>query len=101
MIDGTRTSGTILVSGASGMLGSAVVRSAVAQGYSAVGTHHQSPITVAGQETVRMPLEDAVELEEVVKRIAPSAVIHCAALTNVDYCEANPDEAFAANAVAT
>jgi dTDP-4-dehydrorhamnose reductase len=101
MAEGARTSGTILVSGASGMLGSAVVRTAVAQGCRAVGTHHQGPITVAGKETVPMPLEDAGELEALVKRIAPSAVIHCAALTNVDYCEANPDEAFVANAGAT
>jgi dTDP-4-dehydrorhamnose reductase len=83
------------------MLGSAVIRLGVAQGYSMVGTHHEAPVAVAGQETVRMPLENAAELEALVARIAPAAVIHCAALTNVDYCEANPDEAFAVNAMAT
>ena len=101
MSDDRRTSGTLLVTGASGMLGSAVIRLAMAQGTRVVGTHHQAPITVAGQETVRLPLEDAAELESIVKRIAPSAVIHCAALTNVDYCEENADEAFAINAEAT
>jgi len=101
MRDRGRPPGTILVSGASGMLGSEVVRTAVAQGCSVVGTHHEAPITIGGDETIEMPLEDAAALEAVVKRVAPAVVIHCAALTNVDYCEANPDHAFAVNAVAS
>jgi dTDP-4-dehydrorhamnose reductase len=100
MID-TGRSGAILVSGASGMLGSAVIRSAVAQGYTVIGTHHRTPVKVAGQETVRMPLEGAAEIEALLDRVAPAAVIHCAALTNVDYCEDNAEEAFAVNAEAT
>jgi dTDP-4-dehydrorhamnose reductase len=83
------------------MLGSAVIRSAVAQGLSVVGTHHGTPVTVAGQDTLRMPLEQPAELEALMARISPTEVVHCAALTNVDYCEANPDEAFAVNATAT
>jgi dTDP-4-dehydrorhamnose reductase len=94
-------SGVILVSGASGMLGSAVIRSAVARGVGVVGTHHDTPVTVAGQETARMPLEDAREVEAFLARVAPAAVIHCAALTNVDYCEANSGDAFSINAKAT
>ncbi|PYP77187.1 MAG: NAD(P)-dependent oxidoreductase [Gemmatimonadetes bacterium] len=101
MVDGPRTSGTILVTGASGMLGSEVVRTAAAQGCTVIGTHHETPVMIGGHETVRMPLEDATALEAVVKRFAPDVVIHCAALTNVDYCEANPDHAFAVNAVAS
>jgi dTDP-4-dehydrorhamnose reductase len=95
------TAGTILVTGASGMLGSAVVRSAVAQGCSVVGTHHDSPITLAGRQTVSLTLEEPAALESAVRRIAPAAVSHCAALTNVDHCERHPDEAFAVNAAAT
>jgi dTDP-4-dehydrorhamnose reductase len=94
-------SGAILVSGASGMLGSAVIRSAVARGLGVIGTHHRTPVAVAGQETIRMALESAVELEELFARVAPAAVIHCAALTNVDYCEDHADEAFAVNSEAT
>jgi dTDP-4-dehydrorhamnose reductase len=101
MSDVTGRSGPILVSGASGMLGSAVIRLAVARGYSVVGTHHRTPVTVAAQETVRMPLEGAAEVEALLARVAPAAVIHCAALTNVDYCEDNSGEAVAVNAAAT
>jgi dTDP-4-dehydrorhamnose reductase len=101
MADVARHSGTILVSGASGMLGSAVIRAAVARGYDVVGTHHRTPVTVAGQETVRMPLEKAAEIEALLARLAPAAVIHCAALTNVDFCEDNPSDALLINATAT
>lgn len=83
------------------MLGSEVLRTATARGCTVVGTHHEAPIMVGGRETVPMPLEDATALEAFVKRLAPAVVIHCAALTNVDYCEANPDHAFAVNAVAS
>jgi dTDP-4-dehydrorhamnose reductase len=83
------------------MLGSAVIRSAVARGYGVVGTHHRTPVTVAGQETVLMPLESAAEVEALLARTVPAAVIHCAALTNVDYCEDSPEEALAVNATAT
>jgi dTDP-4-dehydrorhamnose reductase len=83
------------------MLGSAVVRTAAAKGLGVVGTHHQDPLSILETETIRLPLEDPVELEAVVQRVAPTAVIHCAALTNVDYCEANADEAFAVNSQAS
>jgi dTDP-4-dehydrorhamnose reductase len=38
-------------------------------------------------------LAEADSVKEVVKKHRPDWVVHCAALTDVDYCEAHPDEA--------
>ncbi len=40
-----------------------------------------------------LDIADAAALRRVFEQIAPNAVIHTAALSNIDYCEAHPEEA--------
>lgn len=71
----------ILVTGASGMLGRQVVLEGLRRGH-----------TVAGYGKAEM---DITDLEEVVSKISecvPGIVIHCAAYTNVEKAETQPDE---------
>lgn len=46
----------------------------------------------------RVEFEDAAELTRTLEKIRPEAVIHTAAIANIDYCEAHQEEAYNANA---
>ncbi|MFP3948745.1 MAG: SDR family oxidoreductase, partial [Longimicrobiales bacterium] len=116
----------LLVTGAGGLLGSAVVRSArgrgheVMEGVRAPGENEltagigpaadttagigPAAETAAGigpaAETGSRILVDVTDREhvaEVVSEVAPDAVVHCAGYTDVDGAEANRDEAFEVN----
>jgi dTDP-4-dehydrorhamnose reductase len=76
----------ILVTGAGGQLGAAVLEAAARAGVEAIG------LTRA-----ELDVADAARVLEVVERIQPSAVIHCAAYTNVDGAEADREGAFRVN----
>jgi len=75
-----------LVTGAGGQVGQAVV--------AALG--NREVLALAHAE---LDLADADRIEQVMGEALPDAVINCAALTNVDRCEEDPDAAFGANAL--
>ncbi len=81
----------VLVTGACGMLGSLVVE--------ALGAgHHVIPTDIIdGCET--MNIVDTNSVFDTINRTRPDLVIHCAAMTDVDGCERDPDSAFKVNAV--
>ena len=78
----------ILVTGAGGMLGRAVVRHCEARGDDVAGFDHQS-LDVADERAVA----------EAFAAARPEAVINCAAWTDVDACELDPMRAHAVNAL--
>lgn len=71
-----------LVTGAGGQLGRAVLQAAAARGEEAHGADH-----------AELAVEDAVGVAAWVSRHRPRSVIHCAAWTDVDGCERDPDRA--------
>jgi dTDP-4-dehydrorhamnose reductase len=77
----------VLVTGAGGMVGRAVVEHCTAQG-DEVSAHDHSSLDIADETAVSSRLE----------RERPQAIINCAAWTDVDGCEANRVRAFEANA---
>lgn len=72
----------ILITGASGMLGTDVTRAATLAGHEPVGLAHD-----------RLDITDADAVRTVVLDAAPDAVINCAAWTNVDGAESAEDDA--------
>ncbi len=76
----------ILIVGAGGRLGSALLR------------RFRSDFDVRGFTHSEIDLADGVELEEVLKAQRFDLLINCAAMTNVDLCEGQPDDAFDINA---
>lgn len=91
----------IMITGAGGQLGKELQRQ-LAAGGSALGP---LPQRLALASVMPVDIDDADlsnrhDTAILVRRHAPDAVIHCAAYTNVDGCEENPDEAFRANAIA-
>lgn len=89
----------VFVLGANGLLGSNVVRTAQTRGHDVVGTYHTS------NPAFDVPLKpadirDTNRVREILSEYSPDVVVNCAALTDVDGCEADPDGAFAVNAKA-
>jgi len=91
---------TVLVTGASGMLGANAVV-ALRPRHRVVAASGTATGTVDGTPLRPVDLAAAGAADELVGRERPDLVLHCAALTDVDACEARPDEARRANVEAT
>lgn len=95
------TEKTLLVTGASGLLGGNLVQVASQRGYQVLATYHRHAVRFPGARALALDLADAAAVAEVIEMFQPRTIIHCAALTDVDYCEAHPDEAWRQNCDAT
>ena len=82
---------TLLVIGATGMLGQAILAEAAARGQTVIG------VARCGADR-SCDLTDAPALADLFAATRPTAVINCAALTDLARCEADPAAAFAVNA---
>lgn len=83
----------VLITGACGMLGSQVVR--------ALGDKHHVVPTDVIEGCEQLDICDTGSVFDVLNRVRPEMVIHCAAMTDVDGCERDPDRAHKINAVGT
>ena len=79
-----------LVTGALGQLGRVAVENLEARG-----------ITVLATDVPDVPVDDLVKLGQTFREFAPTHVLHCGALTNVDGCESDPDLAHSVNGQGT
>ncbi|MDQ5846633.1 MAG: dTDP-4-dehydrorhamnose reductase [Acidobacteriota bacterium] len=83
----------ILVTGASGLLGASFVSVARQYHRPLVALSHQHPVAGSGLESVTVDLTDQQEVEKLLHSLRPTWIVHCAALTDVDGCEEQPDKA--------
>jgi len=79
----------IAIVGAGGRLGAALVREWTARGE-----------TIAAWNRAALDLANEAALRQALRGIEFDAMVNCAALTQVDYCESHPEEAFAVNGAA-
>jgi dTDP-4-dehydrorhamnose reductase len=91
----------IAVTGASGLLGACVLESAVERGLDAIGLCHQHVLRDPGLKIVSLDLTDHEATRKLLFELRPDAIVHCAAATNVDWCEEHPAETEAINVRAT
>lgn len=92
---------TVLVTGASGFLGYAVTL-ALAPRYRVVGTYfRQRPTDRPIVQWERINLMQATEINALVQRVQPTAILHLAAISNTTFCEANPAMSHHINVYAT
>jgi dTDP-4-dehydrorhamnose reductase len=80
----------ILVTGARGMLGTDLCRELINQGFEVLAT-----------DIDNMDVRNPNQVELVFNEYHPDFVFHLAALTDVDYCELEPEEAFQTNTIGT
>lgn len=96
----------VIVTGASGLLGYQVVQAVRQAGHEPVPLYHtQAPWADEPQAEAWLPcdLTDETAWLALLDRLPgpPHAIVHCAALTDVDACERNKAQAYAANVLAT
>jgi len=91
----------LVVTGASGLLGASVLRSAVELGWETVGLCHQHVIRDPAIRVATVDLTDDSATRKLLFDLRPDAIVHCAAATNVDWCEDNPQQAEAINVQAS
>jgi dTDP-4-dehydrorhamnose reductase len=91
----------LIVTGASGLLGASLVSFAANLGLSVVGLCHHHMIKIAGVPVYNADLTDRIATRAVIGHFKPSTIVHCAAVTNVDWCESHPKETEEVNVQAT
>jgi len=79
----------ILITGASGLLGANLMAVAREQGRDVVGLYHRHAFYLPGMRLVSADLTDQRQIAAIFDQFEPDLVIHCAAATHVDWCEAN------------
>lgn len=86
----------VLVTGASGILGDALLRSPRFDGAFGVAHTHAT-----AEPAIRSDLRLREEVDRVLDETRPEVVVHTVALTNVDACERDPPAAYATNVATT
>ncbi|MFH0779336.1 MAG: SDR family oxidoreductase [Parcubacteria group bacterium] len=90
----------ILITGVSGMLGSNLAY-AYRDHCQIIGVYLNNKVEMKNIQAIELNLLDSFKLNEIVKKFNPDAIIHCAALVNVDKCEEDKDAAYELNVRAT
>ncbi|MCY3899256.1 MAG: SDR family oxidoreductase [Caldilineaceae bacterium] len=91
----------LLITGATGLLGSHLLRAAQ-EYWRPVGTYHrttrrQAQYFFGNIDHGRIDLGDFSETKAMIADVQPAAVIHTAAITDLDYCQKYPDESLRIN----
>jgi len=87
----------ILVTGAGGLLGANLVADFGGRGLDVVAVDRACLPKLEGVRPIRCDLTSVEETALLFSRLHPSSVIHCAALTDVDRCETDPQQTWRIN----
>src|SRR3989338_1733288 len=90
----------ILVTGASGLLGSNLCLEWRGE-HDVLGTYNNVPFALSGAKSAKLELNDEKGINGIFEFFRPDAVVHCAALANVDACESDPQGAKKINSEGT
>jgi len=86
---------SLLVTGASGLLGSKIVEIAVARGYEVYSAYNEHYPLLG--EPVKLDVTNRVNVRRVIEGIKPQVIVHAAAMTDVDKCELEKNLALKVN----
>jgi dTDP-4-dehydrorhamnose reductase len=95
----------ILITGAGGMLGSCLVPELVRQGHLVFATDlipdRNLPFGPRAPLLEQLDVRRRTDVQKLIEEVQPRLVVHLAALTDLEECEADYDAAYATNAVGT
>lgn len=98
MQDSPSRENRVLITGISGLLGLNLAKQLTSQGFDVYGLSWRKEVKLERLICFSCDLRDADRLKGQIQELAPQVIIHCAAATDVDWCEKNPTEALAVNA---
>jgi dTDP-4-dehydrorhamnose reductase len=87
----------IFVTGADGMLGSALCPTLAKKGHNVMATD----LFPSNEESKQLDVRNFNQVKEMIEKAKPNLVMHLAAETDVDKCEVEPDHAFLTNTIGT
>lgn len=93
----------ILITGSNGLLGQKIVAQCLKNKHTFLATskgENRNP-ECPDDHYAAMDIVNEDEIKKIFDHFGPTHVIHTAAITNVDYCELNPEECFEVNSEAT
>lgn len=93
----------ILITGSNGLLGQKTVQRCIKHKIDFVATSKGENRNTNCPNSNYLPLDISVEneVQSLIRKVKPTAIIHTAAITNVDYCEEHPEECTLVNVKAT
>ncbi len=89
----------ILITGGSGLLGGNIAKMAVSK-FDVYATYHQNKVNLRGVNYFQIDISKAEDISKI-EDIRPDYIIHCAALTDLDYCQEHIDLAYRYNVIAS
>lgn len=89
----------LFITGGSGLLGSNIVKMAKPE-FEIYATYYQNRVEAKGVTYFQIDISSAEELAKI-EEIKPDYIIHCAALTDIDYCQRYADHAYRHNVIAS
>jgi len=91
------TEDTVLVTGASGLLGSNFVLTSKGRCKNVIALCYPRLLDFPDLKTVLTDLADTEKVKALIQEFQPDWIVHCAALTNVDWCETHRQETWNVN----
>lgn len=90
----------LLITGISGLLGSNLA-SYFKDKYTILGLYNTHPVNIKGIRTQKVDILSRFLLDAVIDEFNPELIVHCAALAEIDFCEANKELADRVNVLGT
>lgn len=91
----------VMIIGAAGLLGQYLCAEGIERGLEVTATYHNTEPKGLGCHLEQLDIVDPASTSQVIESGSPEVVILPSALTNVDYCELHPQEAWQVNAEGT
>ena len=93
----------LLITGSNGLLGQKIVKICLKRGVEFLATSNGANRNqeCPSERYLEMDITNQPKIAEIFTNYKPTHIIHTAALTNVDYCELNPEECQEVNVLAT